>query len=53
MLAVIYLLFNEGYLTSAGDQPQRRDLTDDAAWLASLLARLMPTEPEVLGPAAP
>jgi RNA polymerase sigma factor (sigma-70 family) len=49
VLAVIYLLFNEGYLCSAGDAPQRRDLTDDAEWLAALLARLMPVEPEVLG----
>jgi RNA polymerase sigma-70 factor (ECF subfamily) len=49
VLAVIYLLFNEGYLCSAGDTPQRRDLTDDAEWLAALLARLMPAEPEVLG----
>jgi RNA polymerase sigma-70 factor (ECF subfamily) len=49
VLAVIYLLFNEGYLSSAGDAPQRRDLTNDACWLAELLARLMPTEPEVLG----
>ena len=47
--AVIYLLFNEGYLCSAGDVPQRRDLSDDAEWLAALLARLMPAEPEVLG----
>jgi RNA polymerase sigma factor (sigma-70 family) len=49
VLAVIYLLFNEGYLTSAGDQPQRRDLTGDAEWLAGLLSRLMPAEPEVTG----
>jgi len=49
VLAVVYLMFNEGYLTSGGDLPQRRDLTDDAAWLAHLLAELMPTEPEVLG----
>jgi RNA polymerase sigma factor (sigma-70 family) len=49
VLAVIYLLFNEGYLCSVGDTPQRRDLTDDAEWLAALLATLMPTEPEVLG----
>jgi RNA polymerase sigma factor (sigma-70 family) len=49
VLAVIYLLFNEGYLCSAGDRPQRRGLTDDAEWLAGLLARLMPAEPEVLG----
>jgi RNA polymerase sigma-70 factor (ECF subfamily) len=48
-LAVLYLVFNEGYLTSAGEQPQRRDLTRDAEWLASLLARLLPDEPEVLG----
>jgi RNA polymerase sigma-70 factor (ECF subfamily) len=49
VLAVLYLLFNEGYLTSAGDLPHRRDLTDDAEWLTALLARLMPDEPEVLG----
>ncbi|HEV8218905.1 MAG TPA: sigma-70 family RNA polymerase sigma factor [Streptosporangiaceae bacterium] len=49
VLAVIYLLFNEGYLTSAGDQPQRRDLAGDAEWLAGLLSRLMPAEPEVAG----
>ena len=49
VLSVIYLMFNEGYLSSAGDRPHRRDLTDDAEWLAGLLARLMPAEPEVLG----
>jgi RNA polymerase sigma-70 factor (ECF subfamily) len=49
VLAVIYLLFNEGYLCSAGDTPQRHDLTDDARWLAELLSRLMPAEPEVVG----
>ncbi|HEY6296405.1 MAG TPA: DUF6596 domain-containing protein, partial [Streptosporangiaceae bacterium] len=49
VLAVIYLLFNEGYLCSAGEAAQRRDLTDDAEWLAALLGRLMPAEPEVLG----
>jgi RNA polymerase sigma-70 factor (ECF subfamily) len=49
VLAAIYLLFNEGYLCSAGTAPQRHDLTDDARWLAELLARLMPAEPEVLG----
>jgi len=49
VLAVIYLLFNEGYLCSGGEHPQRRDLTADAEWLATLLAGLMPAEPEVLG----
>jgi RNA polymerase sigma-70 factor (ECF subfamily) len=49
VLSVIYLTFNEGYLTSCGDDPQRRDLTEDAEWLAGLLASLMPGEPEVLG----
>jgi RNA polymerase sigma factor (sigma-70 family) len=48
VLAVIYLLFNEGYLSTA-DQAQSRDLVDDAQWLASLLYQLMPTEPEVAG----
>ncbi len=49
VLAVLYLMFNEGYLASAGPAPHRRDLAEDAAWLTSLLARLMPDEPEVLG----
>ena len=43
---MIYLLFNEGYLSTA-EQAQSRDLVDDAEWLASLLHQLMPTEPEV------
>jgi RNA polymerase sigma-70 factor (ECF subfamily) len=49
VLAVLYLLFNEGYLASGGPSPDRRDLSADAEWLASLLARLLPDEPEVLG----
>jgi RNA polymerase sigma factor (sigma-70 family) len=53
VLSVVHLTFNEGYLTSAGDLAQRRDLTEDAEWLAALLADLMPTEPEVLGLLAP
>jgi RNA polymerase sigma factor (sigma-70 family) len=48
VLAVIYLLFNEGYLSTA-ERAQSRDLVDDAEWLASLLHQLMPTEPEVAG----
>jgi RNA polymerase sigma factor (sigma-70 family) len=49
VLAVLYLVFNEGYLASAGDAAERRDLAQDAAWLASLLVRLMPDEPEAIG----
>ena len=48
VLGVIYLLFNEGYLSTAAP-PHSRDLADDAEWLAGLLHRLMPTEPEVAG----
>ncbi|HEX4655879.1 MAG TPA: sigma-70 family RNA polymerase sigma factor [Streptosporangiaceae bacterium] len=48
VLTVIYLLFNEGYLSTAGPA-QSRDLAEDAEWLASLLHQLMPTEPEVMG----
>jgi RNA polymerase sigma-70 factor (ECF subfamily) len=49
VLAVVYLLFNEGYLASGAQAAARHDLSADARWLAELLARLMPTEPEVLG----
>ena len=49
VLAVIYLLFNEGHLTTAGPRSERSDLARDAEWLARLLADLMPREPEVLG----
>jgi RNA polymerase sigma factor (sigma-70 family) len=48
VLAVIYLLLNEGYLSTA-EQAQSRDLVADADWLASLLHSVMPTEPEVAG----
>jgi RNA polymerase sigma factor (sigma-70 family) len=49
VLAVLYLLFNEGYLASGGRQPARRDLAEDAAWLAAQLATLYPRQPEALG----
>jgi RNA polymerase sigma factor (sigma-70 family) len=49
VLAVVYLVFNEGYLASAGRQPARRDLAAQAVTLARLLDRLMPREPEVAG----
>jgi len=49
VLAVVYLVFNEGYLASAGRQPARRDLAVQAVTLTRLLHQLMPREPEVLG----
>ena len=49
VLVVIYLLFNEGYLTTAGDRSHDRDLADEAEFLAALLHELMPTEPEAAG----
>jgi RNA polymerase sigma-70 factor (ECF subfamily) len=49
VLAVIYLVFNEGYTATSGDELIRRDLCIEALRLARLLARLMPDEPEVLG----
>jgi RNA polymerase sigma-70 factor (ECF subfamily) len=49
VLAVLYLVFNEGYLASSGAAAERRELARDAEWLTSLVARLMPDEPEVLG----
>ena len=48
VLAVLYLTFNEGYLSTEGG-PQRRELAADAQWLAGLLSRLMPHDPEVMG----
>jgi RNA polymerase sigma-70 factor (ECF subfamily) len=49
VLAVLYLVFNEGYLASDGAVADRRELARDAEWLTSLLVRLMPDEPEPLG----
>ncbi|TMF43228.1 MAG: sigma-70 family RNA polymerase sigma factor, partial [Chloroflexi bacterium] len=49
VLAVLYLMFNEGYLATAGSRASRRDLAEDAAWLAGLMVRLMPKQPEALG----
>jgi RNA polymerase sigma factor (sigma-70 family) len=49
VLAVLYLVFNEGYLSSAGVMVSRRNLAEEAAWLTSLLALLLPHDPEVLG----
>jgi RNA polymerase sigma-70 factor (ECF subfamily) len=49
VLAVIFLVFNEGYLASAGDDPLRADLTDEAIRLCRLLRTLLPDEGEVTG----
>jgi predicted RNA polymerase sigma factor len=48
VLAVLYLLFNEGHLTTSGSS-WRRDLSQDALWLTGVLCRLLPGEPEALG----
>ena len=49
VLAVLYLIFNEGYAASSGDQLIRADLCAEAIRLSRLLAGLMPDEPEVTG----
>lgn len=49
VLAVIYLIFNEGYTATEGDALIREDLCTEAIRLARVLAELMPDEPEVLG----
>jgi RNA polymerase sigma-70 factor, ECF subfamily len=49
VLAVVYLIFNEGYLASEGDQLSRAELCAEAIRLGRLLSQLMPDEPEVLG----
>jgi RNA polymerase sigma-70 factor (ECF subfamily) len=49
VLAVVYLIFNEGYAATSGDELVRRELCDEAIRLARLLVTLMPDEPEVKG----
>ena len=49
VLAVLYLMFNEGYLSRGTGAEMRRDLADDALWLTRLLDRLLPSQAEVLG----
>ena len=49
VLAVVYLVFNEGYSASAGDALVRRELCAEAIRLGRVLVQLMPDEPEVRG----
>ncbi|MGH9134311.1 MAG: RNA polymerase sigma factor, partial [Ilumatobacteraceae bacterium] len=49
VLTVIYLVFNEGYSATAGDDLVRDELCDEAIRLTRLLTELMPDEPEVFG----
>ena len=49
VLRVVYLVFNEGFFTTAGSVGIRRELVDDAEWLAGLLVASLAGEPEPLG----
>ena len=49
VLAVIYLIFNEGYTASSGERLVREDLCAEAIRLGRLLRELMPEQPEVMG----
>ena len=52
VIAVLYLIFNEGYAASSGDSPVRHELCGEAIRLAQILASLLPGEPEPAGLAA-
>jgi RNA polymerase sigma factor (sigma-70 family) len=49
VLAVLYLMFNEGYLSRGAQVAMRRDIAEDALWLTRLVVTLMPGQPEALG----
>jgi RNA polymerase sigma-70 factor (ECF subfamily) len=49
LLSVLYLLFNEGYAATAGEDLIRRSLTNESIRLTRMLCALMPDEPEALG----
>jgi RNA polymerase sigma factor (sigma-70 family) len=49
VMAVIYLIFNEGYAATTGEDWMRPDLANEATRLARMLAALAPEEPEILG----
>src|SRR5687767_8931576 len=49
VLAVVYLVFNEGYLSTSGETPIREELTGEAIRLGRVLRQLLPDVPEVAG----
>ena len=49
VLAVLFLVFNEGYLATGDGEPVRAELTGEAIRVARVLRRLLPEEPEVAG----
>jgi RNA polymerase sigma-70 factor (ECF subfamily) len=49
VMAMVYLVFNEGYSASSGEAPMRASLCDEAIRLGRLMLRLFPAEPEVMG----
>lgn len=49
VLTVLYLVFNEGWTAGPGQEPIREALCDEAIWLARLMTRLAPGEPEIEG----
>jgi RNA polymerase sigma-70 factor, ECF subfamily len=49
VLAVIYLIFNEGYMATSGDRAVRNELCEEGIRLGRVLLELMPEEPEVMG----
>ncbi len=49
VLAVVYLIFNEGYAATAGDRLTRADLSAEAIRVGRILLALMPDDPEVMG----
>ena len=49
VLAVLYLMFNEGHLSTGDGPPFKRNLSEEALWLAELVSRLLPADPEPMG----